>query len=160
MPLGELTLSVTDGVQGRPFRAKINDLTTGQVEVLNDAAPGFSTVNGYLLSNGLPYATSTVALREYDPGVGAGFRDSRIEITAATADEIRENAIDTLNPGRVLKSYATGGEVQSDQSIVYQTYVQDDLGATVATDPGVPAGALTIGGNPITIGGAYLVLGA
>jgi len=157
--LGPLTLSVTDGVQGLPFSAAIVGLTTGNVEVVNDGSPGFSTVNGRVFSQGLPYPVSTVVLREYQPGVGAGFRDSRIEITAATKPEMRENALDSLDAGRTLVGYAPAGTVQPDQSIVYQIYVRDDLGATIVTDPAVPDGALTIGGNPLTIGGAYLVLG-
>lgn len=160
MALGPLTLSVTDGVQGLPFASAIVGLTTGKVEVLNDGSPGFSTVNGRVMSSGLPYATSTVVLREYEPGVGVGYRDSRIEITAATKAEMRENAVDTLDPGRTLVSFTPAGEVQPDQSIVYQIYVRDDLGATLVSDPAVPSGTFTIGGNPLTINGAYFVLGA
>jgi hypothetical protein len=129
MALGALTLSVTSGVQGRPFQATINGLTTGRVEVLGDGSPGFSTVNGKVMSNGLPYPVSTVALREYEPGVGAGFRDSRIDVSAATAEFLRTQALASLNPGRSLVRYRTAGTRQSDGSIVYSLVVDDDLGA-------------------------------
>ena len=99
MALNALTLSVTSGVQGRRFQAKINGLTTGKVEVLNDGSPGFSTVNGNVMSHGLPYATSTVVLREYEPGVGQGYRDTRIDITAATAGQIYNQALSMIGAG-------------------------------------------------------------
>lgn len=136
MALGALTLSVTSGVQGRPFQATINGLTTGQVEVLGDGSPGFSTVNGKVMSHGLPYPVSTVVLREYEPGVGAGFRDSRIDIVAATRDSLMAQAIATLGAGRKLQRYRVAGTRQADGSIVYSLIVEDDLGATVGLTPG------------------------
>ena len=87
MALGALSLSVTQGVQGRPFAGAINGLTTGRVEVLQDGSPGFYVANGVLRSNGLPYPVSTAVLREYEPGVGAGYLDTRLEITATTQQE-------------------------------------------------------------------------
>ncbi len=85
MALGNLTLSTTAGVQGRPFQANIIGLTTGRVEVLGDGSPGFSTVNGRVMSDRLPYPVSTVVLREHEPGVGVGYHDTRIDISAAGA---------------------------------------------------------------------------
>lgn len=93
MALGNLSLSITAGVQGRPFNASIIGLTTGRVEVLQDSSPGFSTVNGRVMSDRLPYPVSVVALREYEPGVGVGYRDSRIDIAAA-GSPIQEVAAD------------------------------------------------------------------
>lgn len=94
MALGTLTLSTTAGVKGRRFSALIQraqGATSGPVEVLNDGAPGFSVVNGKVMSQSLPYAVSTVVLREYEPGVGSGFRDTRIDITAASAPAVSED---------------------------------------------------------------------
>lgn len=93
MALGNLTLSTTAGVQGRPFQANIIGLTTGRVEVLGDGSPGFSTVNGRVMSDRLPYPVSTVVLREHEPGVGVGYRDTRIDISAAGAP-VQEVAAD------------------------------------------------------------------
>ena len=130
MALNALTLSTTQGVQGRPFQAAISGLTTGRVEVLGDASPSFSVVNGNLMSRGLPYPVSTVSLREYEPGVGQGFRDTRIDITAVTRDQLLAQAQALLGPGRSLVRSRTAGERQSDGSIVYKLYAEDDLGAT------------------------------
>ena len=138
MPLNALSLSTTQGVQGRPFRAKINGLTTGKVEVLGDGSPGFSTVNGFAASEGLPYPTSTIVLREYEPGVGQGFRDSRIDIVAATRAQLLASAQAQVGVGRVLKGYRVAGQVQSDGTTAYSIKVEDDLGATVSVDVGIP----------------------
>ncbi|RVT93701.1 Calx-beta domain-containing protein [Sphingomonas crocodyli] len=138
MALGALTLSVTQGVQGRPFQAKLTGLTTGKVEVLNDGAPGFSTVNGNVMSSGLPYEVSTLSIREYEPGVGQGYRDSRIDILAASQASLRAQAIASLSGGRTLVRWRVAGNVQPDGSIVYKVYAEDDLGATVQSDVGTP----------------------
>lgn len=136
MALGALTLSTTSGVQGRAFQATINGMTTGRVEVLNDGSPGFSTVNGKVMSNGLPYAANTVVLREYEPGVGAGYRDTRIDITATTETSLRALAIASLSGGRPLVRYRVAGTVQSDGTIIYDLRVEDDLGATTVVAAG------------------------
>lgn len=130
MALNALTLSTTQGVQGRPFQAAVSGLTTGRVEVLGDASPGFSFVNGNIMSRGLPYPVSTVSLREYEPGVGQGFRDTRIDITAVTRDQLLTQAQALLGAGRTLVRSRTAGERQPDGSIIYKLYVEDDLGAT------------------------------
>ncbi|WP_066770136.1 hypothetical protein [Sphingobium sp. CCH11-B1] len=149
MALNALTLAVTSGVQGKQFQSAINGLTTGKVEVLNDGSPGFSTVNGQLISHGLPYPVSTVVLREYEPGVGQGYRDTRIDITAATEGQIYNQALALLSPGRTLVRYRTGGERQSDGSIVFRVYAEDELGATLSA---VVAGLPPI---PIDLNGYY-----
>lgn len=131
MALGTLSLSTTTGVQGRPFQATINGLTTGRVEVLTDGSPGFSTVNGKLMSNGLPYPVSTVVLREYEPGVGQGYRDTRIDITAATREALQALALASLSPGRTLVRYRVVGDRQADGSLVYSIRADDDLGAAI-----------------------------
>ena len=130
MPLAQLTLSTTSGVQGRPFQATIAGLTTGRVEVLADGSPGFTVVNGKVRSDGLPYPVSTLALREYEPGAGTPFRDTRIDITAASPVSLRAQAIASLDPGRTLKSYRVVSTRQADGSYVYVLLVEDDLGAT------------------------------
>jgi hypothetical protein len=136
MALGALSLAVTQGVQGRPFAAKINGLTTGRVEVLVDGSPGFWVANGMLRSNGPPYPVSTAVLREYDPGVGAGYRDTRLDIVATTAQEASATALASLGAGRSLVSYSVEGTVQEDGSIVYSVYARDDLGATAVSEVG------------------------
>lgn len=150
MALGTLSLSTTTGVQGRAFEARIIGLTTGRVEVLTDGSPGFATVNGRVYSGSLPYQTSTVVLREYEPGVGQGFRDSRIDITATTRDQLRAQAIASLDPGRTLVRFRVAGDVTVD-GIVYRLLVEDDLGATRPFDVGIPPLALTsrIDGSPL-----------
>lgn len=136
MALNALTLSTTQGVQGRPFQATISGLTTGRLEVLGDASPGFSVVNGQLMSQGLPYPVSTVSLREYEPGVGVGYRDTRIDITAVTRDQLRTQALAALPAGRTMVRFRTSGTQQADGSIVYSIYVEDDLGATTVQPAG------------------------
>ena len=136
MALGALSLSVTQGVQGRPFAAAISGLTTGRVEVLQDGSPGFYVANGILRSNGLPYPVSTAVLREYDPGAGAGYLDTRLEITATTQQEASAIALASMGAGRTLQGYTVAGTVQNDGSIVYSVYARDELGATVATSVG------------------------
>lgn len=138
MALGALTLSTTQGVQGRPFGAVINGLTTGKVEVLGDGSPGFSTVNGRVSNSSLPYPVSTVVLREYEPGVGQGYRDSRIDITAATRTELAAQALASIGAGRVLRGFRVAGERQPDGSISYSLKVEDDLGATASVTIGAP----------------------
>jgi len=153
MALGALTLSVTQGVQGRPFQAKINGLSSNRVEVLGDGSPGFSTVNGNAMSGGLPYPVSTLVLREYEPGIGMGYRDSRIDIMAATSFELRAQAIASLGVGRSLVRYRAAGERQADGSIVYTLRVEDDLGATVSLPIGgaaPPSGAITLAASSPT----------
>lgn len=86
MALNALTLSTAAGVQGRPFEATINGLTAGDIEVLVDGTPGFYAVNGKLYSDDLPLFVNTVVLREREPGVGAGYRDTRIDITGYSID--------------------------------------------------------------------------
>jgi hypothetical protein len=132
MALGPLTLDVNYGTVGRSFSANILGLTTGNVEVLSDGTPGFSTVNGRVnFAGGLPNTVNTLVLREYQPGVGQGYRDSRIEIIAsgqnypiaaeaatgsplaaqvrAAMRNIDRNLVATLKPFGLLVGAATGG---------------------------------------------------
>lgn len=140
MALGTLSLTVTQGVQGHPFQSKINGLTTGVLEVRQDGGPGFSTVNGNVMSGGLPYEVSTLVLREYEPGVGQGYRDTRIEIQAATRASLYAQAVASLSGGRSLVRWRVAGERQPDGSILYKVYAEDDLGATVQSNVGAGAG--------------------
>jgi GH35 family endo-1,4-beta-xylanase len=130
MALSTLSLSVTSGVQGRPFQAKINGLTTGKVEVLVDGAPGFSTVNGNVLSSALPYPVSTVVLREYEPGVGVGYRDTRIEVTAATEFELAQQA--RAVAGASYVSSRAVGTKQADGSTIWSLAVTSSDGGTTS----------------------------
>ena len=139
MPLNALSLSVTQGVQGRPFQATINGLTTGRVEVLADGSPGFSTVNGKVMAQALPYPVSTVVLREYEPGVGQGYRDSRIDILSATRASLLAQAQASLASGRSLVRFQAVSERQPDGSTSYTLIVQDDLGASRKYVPDVPS---------------------
>lgn len=141
MALNALTLSVTSGVQGRPFQATINGLTTGRVHVRqNEGSPGFSVVNGQLMSSGLPYKTSTVVLRELEPGVGQGFRDTPIDISATTPAEVRSQAQASVGAGRTLRRYRVDGTRNPDGSYTYVILAQDDQGGTTA----VPVGRDTL----------------
>ena len=130
MALSTLSLSTSNGVQGFPFQATINGLTTGNVEVLNDGSPGFSTANGKLMSQGLPYAVNTVVLREWEPGVGAGFRDTRIDINAVSAVAQRQKAHALIRAGRTLVQSGVALNRASDGSISADVFATDDLGAT------------------------------
>lgn len=159
MALGALTLSITAGVQGRPFQATIIGLTTGKVEVLGDGSPGFSTVNGKVMSSGLPYPVSTVVLREYDPGAATSLRDSRIEIVAATTTSLLAQAVASIPGGRILTRYRVAGNRQPDGSIVYTLLVEDDLGVSASYTPLTsgtptppPAEKLAATGDSITKG--------
>lgn len=146
MALNALTLSVTQGVQGYPFGAIINGLTTGRVEVIPDGSPGFSTVNGKVFSQALPYAVSTVVLREYEPGVGQGFRDSRIDITAATRETLAASAAGQIGAGRVLKGWRLAGTRAASGETSYAVLAEDDLGATLTAAVG--SAVPTITGTP------------
>lgn len=138
MALGDLTVSVTSGIQGRPFKSKINGLTTGRVEVLADGTPGagFYISNGFLQSEGLPPALSpvTAVLREYEPGATPSVKDTRIAITSYSEGDLATQAASEIAGGRSLTRYSVGGAAQGDGSIAYQLFAQDDLGATVVAD--------------------------
>lgn len=137
MALNALTLSVASGIVGRPFRSKINGLTTGKVDVLR-GAPGFGVVNGILRSEALPFTTSRVVLREWEPGVGAGYRDTAFEIAGATQAELLAQVAGSIGPGRALRSSRVVHQRQADGSLTYSLYVENDLGSTVALDVGNP----------------------
>ena len=130
MALSALSLSTTTGVQGFPFQATINGLTTGRVEVLNDGSPGFSTVNGKLMNQGLSYPVNTVVLREWEPGVGQGYRDTRIDISAVSHTAQRQKARALLGPGRSLVQSGVAINRDPDGNMSAEIYAQDDLGAT------------------------------
>lgn len=158
MALGTLSLSTVSGVQGRRFAAKIAGLTTGRVEIGGDGSPGFSVVNGMASSNGLPYPTSTVVLREYDPGATVSVKETRIDITAITPYAIMQQATAALGQGRKLLSYSVASTTQADGSTSYSLYVRDDLGATtVQAVGGAPSGlpnfaSAVFEGDSITVG--------
>jgi len=135
MALNALTLSVASGIVGRPFRSKINGLTTGKVDVLR-GAPGFGVVNGILRSEALPFTTSRVVLREWEPGVAAGYRDTAFEIAGATQTEVLAQVAGAVGAGRALRSYNVVHERQSDGSLVYSLDVENDLGATARVSLG------------------------
>lgn len=140
MALNTLTLVVDDGVQGRRFRSKINGLTAGsEVTLDGDAAPGFSTVNGRLYHQALPYPVNTVAIRERDPATGET-KVTRIEIAAATAADLATLAAAQITGGRTLRGYRTAATDDGDGSLVWSIYVEDDLGATVVVAIGAAPG--------------------
>jgi hypothetical protein len=143
MALGALTLTITAGVQGRPFQATINGLSTGKVDVRSDGAPGFGVVNGKVLNEALPYPVSTVVLREYEPGASPSFRDTRIEITAATRAELQAQAAAAV-PGYVSRRVVADRQPNGD--LIYTMKVTDALGATTSYAVGQPA-ALSITGT-------------
>jgi hypothetical protein len=90
MPLNDLTLAITQGVQGRPFRSKINGATAGtDIDVEVTGAPGFSVANGFLRHQSLPagYLPLVAALVERNPLTGET-RRTRLTITAASRAEI------------------------------------------------------------------------
>lgn len=81
MPLNPLTLNVNSGIVGRPFSATVSGLSAGStLEIGIDGTPGFSTVNGRVSHQSLPYQVNTLVLRETLPGEGV--RESRIDIQA------------------------------------------------------------------------------
>lgn len=130
MALNPLTLSTTAGVQGRPFQAVVGGLSAGSsLEIGGDGSPGFSTVNGNVMSTGLPYPVSTAVLRETLPGTGV--RETRVDITGATRADLLALADAAIGAGRTLVRYRVSGDRQSDGSFVYSVRVEDDLGATV-----------------------------
>lgn len=84
MPLNPLSLSVTAGAAGRPFRAVVQGQTAGSnIEVVADGTPGFSFVNGRVSMDRMPgaYPLATVVLRETKAGETP--RESRIDITVS-----------------------------------------------------------------------------
>jgi len=154
--LNALTLAVTQGVVGRPFFSAVNGITyRDRVQVLVDGSPGGSYVNGVVSFASLPYPTSTIVLREYEPGVGVGYRDSRIDITGATSSALRAQALASLSNGRTLRNWRVGSVRQPDGSYVYSLFVEDDLGATpqlsIGSGTPTPTPAPTLG-TPVLSG--------
>ncbi|MET3710431.1 hypothetical protein ABIC65_001111 [Sphingomonas trueperi] len=147
MALNALTLSITQGVVGRPFFSAVNGLTTSRIQIGENATPGFSFANGVVFHPSLP-AEWTVSLLEYEPGVGAGVRESRISGTAATNFALRAQAIAALSNGRSLVRWRVGSTRQSDGSRVYSLYVEDDLGATTPQTIGGGSPTPTPGPTP------------
>jgi len=147
MPLNALTLSTTQGVQGRRFRAVISGLTPGSsLEVLSDGSPGFSTVNDKLDSSSLPYPVSTAVLRETKAGETP--RETRIDITAATREQLLASAQAQVGVGRTLVGYRVAGLLQNDGTTAYSVVAVDDLGATTSSAVGVSA-SFAPGGEPV-----------
>jgi len=161
MALDTLTLTTNFGVQGRPFRAKIDGLTTGVIEPAAGGSPGFSVVNGNLMHEALLDELSTVILREYAPGVGQGYHDTTIEITAATFEQVAAAAVGAIEDGRTVIGWRLADITRFDGTLDYVVLVENDLGSTVAvslpTDEPVPdeisapvlSQTSTTGANPI-----------
>ena len=69
MPLNTLTLGVTSGVIGRPFRARVNGVTAGSsVVIANGSALGFGYSNGFVTHPSLPQDLQVVRLTERKSG--------------------------------------------------------------------------------------------
>lgn len=150
MALNTLTLSVSAGLQGRPFEAAIVGLTAGTVVgvFFQESSPGFGIVNGRVRSTGLPYQVSTIAIRERVPSTGETLI-SRIDISALTQVQREALAASTV-PG--YKSYRIVENYQSDSTYAYSLAIKDSLGATtvvaaVAGGGAVTLGALTLSGS-------------
>lgn len=145
MALNPLTLSVVNGVQGQPFEAAISGQAAGtELTIERGYSPGFSVVNGRLMSTGLPYAVSTAGIRERNINTGET-RLTIIDITAATIAQMDAQAAAAV-PGYV--SYALRQVYNGEYS--YSLAIRSSTAATTVAAVGASAvtlGTLTLSGT-------------
>ena len=141
-----LSLSVSAGVQYRKFEAGVSGKTAGNVlsVVHSQSSPGFSIVNDRIYNDGLPYAVTTVAIRERNPVTGAS-TVTLFDITAATRDALRA-AAQAAVPGYVDRSVST--------TYVNGEYVYTQL---VKSSSGAVTSVTAAGGTPTSTVIALLV---
>lgn len=92
MALNALTLSVSQGIRGRPFVADISEATDGsEIEALVDHTHGFQVVNRQLRHDGLPHDMNVAVLRETLPGQTA--RETTFHIPGYSIDNPEQAAL-------------------------------------------------------------------
>lgn len=128
MTLNPLTLSVTTGVVGHPFRSKVNGTTTGSVvEATTGGDTGFLvTSDGFAIHDGLSYDLQAIEMRETLPSTGEK-RVTRVLVTAAFEGALRAQALATVTDGIHIRA---GGISQADGSLLYSMFVEDRFGST------------------------------
>jgi hypothetical protein len=133
MALNALTLSVSNGIQGRPFKSAVSGMTAGNiVEVMLGGASGFGYSNGFLTNNGLPSDTNLVVLRERNPVTGENLT-TRLIVTAVGSYAIAQQAAGMSATARNVR---VAGIVQNDGSVVSTLFVEDATGATTSAPTG------------------------
>lgn len=147
MALNALSLSVTSGVQGRPFGAVISGQTAGnELSIERGYSPGFSVANGRLNNTGLPYAITTVGIRERNPNTGEN-RLTAIDIPAYTRDQLEAQALAAVPSKTGWEVY---GDLQSDGTYVYTLAIKGPTQGTTLVAAGttvVTLGTLTLSGS-------------
>lgn len=94
MPLNALTLTVTNGVVGRPFAGALGGKSTGtRLRVKEGSAPGFGVTNNVLSSLSMPYENASVTINEYQPSTGES-RDTTFTLNATRAALVSTVAAD------------------------------------------------------------------
>lgn len=132
MPLNALTLSVTAGVQGEPFRSRINGLSAGTEVTLGtrSAVIGGGVLNGILEHPALPFAGQNVfEVIERDPATGETLT-TRLVVTATARAELAGLA-DTL-VGSSAQRRRIAQVAQGDGSAVATLVAESANGAVFA----------------------------
>lgn len=94
MPLNALTLTVTNGVVGRPFAGALGGKSTGtRLRVKEGSAPGFGVTNSVLSALSMPYENASVTINEYQPSTGES-RDTTFTLNATRAALVSTVAAD------------------------------------------------------------------
>ena len=126
MPLNTLTLGVTSGVIGRPFRARVNGVTAGSsVVIANGSALGFGYSNGFVTHPSLPQDLQVVRLTERKSGDEVV--TSEIAITAVS--EFASRAAASLAGGTSYRAYAA---LDANGNAIWSSAYQAPGGALVA----------------------------
>ncbi|MES2289272.1 MAG: hypothetical protein V4530_05990 [Pseudomonadota bacterium] len=132
MALNALTLAVTTGVQGYPFRAAIAGLTAGSEVTLGSdtTTQGGGVLNGVLDHPALPFdGSNTFVVNERAPN--GETRITRLEITGISRRAAFAIGDAALSGGRTAVARRIVGTQQPDRSLVWSVAVTDDLGAEI-----------------------------
>jgi hypothetical protein len=144
MALNALTLSVSNGIQGKSFKSAVSGMTPGNlVEVMPGSAPGFGYSNGFLSNPSLSYDSNLAILRERNEVTGEN-RTTQLIITAISSYALLTQA-GTIDA--TYRTYRTGAVKQGDGSEIWYIFVEGQTGATVSAAAGA-AIVVSISGTP------------
>jgi hypothetical protein len=144
MALNALTLSVSNGIQGKSFKSAVSGMTPGNlVEVMPRGAPGFGYSNGFLTNPSLSYDANLVILRERNEVTGEN-RTTQLIITAISPYALQTQA-GTIDA--TYRTYRTGAVKQGDGSEIWYLFVEGQTGATLSAAAGTVI-PVSISGTP------------
>jgi hypothetical protein len=150
MALNALTLSVSNGVQGRHFKSAVSGMTAGNlVEVMPGSAPGFGYSNGFLTNPSLGYDVNLAILRERNETTGEN-RTTQLLITATGLYAIQQQA---AGISASYRSYRAAAVPSGDGSHVWNVFVEGPTGATTSA----VIGSATITLNTLTLSGSLQI---